>query len=127
MRMESTDCWRMPMWDEMMRLLPASVYVNLKTGSYRVCDNRMRCVYADDIDEEEVYDLIHEWSLLLETPCRGAFERALSRNAARHIYRDGSSENRFEGKLADGRDVRIQAVFAPYEKKLVAEFRFVEI
>lgn len=70
MQMGQADLWRMPMWMEMMNTLPASVRVDLKRGSYVVHDNRMRCIYADDLREEEIDQMIAEWALLFEPSYR---------------------------------------------------------
>lgn len=124
MQMGQADLWRMPMWMEMMNTLPASVRVDLKRGSYVVRDNRMRCIYADDLREEEIDQMIAEWALLFEPSYRRLFVKTLKWRTVQHLDRMGLSASQFEGKLLSGGAARIKVVFAQYEKSRVAEFQF---
>lgn len=124
MQMEQVDLWRMPMWVEMMNTLPASVRVDLERGSYVVCDSRMRCIYADDLMEEEIDQLVSEWALLFEAPYRRLFVKTLEWQTIQGLDRMGLSASQFEGKLLSGGVVRTKVVFAQYEKSRIAEFQF---
>lgn len=124
MQMEQVDLWRMPMWMEMMNTLPASVRVDLNRGSYVVYDSRMRCIYADDLSEEEIDQLIYEWALLFEPSYRRLFVETLEWKTVQNLEHMGLSASQFEGKLLSGGVVRTKVVFAQYEKSRVAEFQF---
>lgn len=126
MQMELVDFWRMPMWTEMMNSLPAKVRIDLSSNSYAVTENRMRCVYADDLSEAEIDDLVYEWSLLFEPSFRRLFLKTLQWRAAQRLNRAGRMKSQFEGKLMDGRFVCVEAIYALYEKGLVAEYWFQE-
>ena len=49
--------WRQPMWTELMRRLPASITINMKTKSYAVKDNSLQYIYSDDIDEDDINEI----------------------------------------------------------------------
>lgn len=118
--------WRQPMWADILTRLPSSITINMNTQSYLVKDNSLRCIYADDIDEAGVDELIDELARELPSTCRAEFREAFSMKALKCKWSEGL--DRFTLLSIMGSDemfkLRTDAIFDYNSNYMVFELRF---
>ena len=115
--------WRQPMWAEMMRRLPASITINMKTKSYAVKDNSLQYIYSDDIDANEVDGLIGELAEELPYTSRREFCNALSMEKMKRVWNEGREGYTLLSQM-DRQTLRTDVVFGQGVHEMIMELRF---
>ena len=114
--------WRQPMWTELMRRLPASITISMKTKSYAVRDNSLQYIYSDDIDEHEVDSLIGELAEELPYSSRCEFCDALSMEKMKRAWKEGREGYTLLSQM-DRHTLRTDVVFGQSVHEMIMELR----
>ena len=118
--------WRQPMWDAMMNSLPATITINLKTQSYVVKDNSQKCIFADDIDESGVDEIIQELAEQLNFTSGCEFQEVFSMRRLMEAW-NGDQKGYSLLSRMDGSEITIlktDVIFGQGSRELIAELRF---
>ena len=115
--------WRQPMWSDMMRRLPASITINMKTKSYAVRDNSLQYIYSDDIDEAGVDELIGELANELPYAGRREFCDTLSMKKMQQAWNEGREGYTLLSQM-DRHTLRTDVVFGQGVHEMIMELRF---
>lgn len=110
----------------MMRSLPATITINMKTRSYLVRDNAQQCIFADDIDEPGVDEMMQELAeqLSFESGCE--FQEVFSMRQLKRAWNGGRKGYTLLSQM-EGADVimiKTDVTFGQDVKEMIMEFRF---
>ena len=115
--------WRQPMWTEMMKRLPASITINMKTKSYAVRDNSLKYIYSDDIEESQVDELVGELANELPDANRKEFRETFSMKKLKEAWNDGRKGYALVSQEGT-QMLRTDVVFGQGVHEMIVEFRF---
>ena len=118
--------WRQPMWDAMLNSLPATITINLKTQSYVVRDNSLQCIFADDIDESGVDEIIQELAEQLNFTSGCEFQEVFSMRRLMEAWNGDQNGYSLLSRM-DGSEITIlktDVIFGQGSREMIAELRF---
>jgi hypothetical protein len=126
MNMDLECSWRQPMWANLMRDLPASITINLKTRSYVVRDNTLQIIYADDLYESDIDILIEEIAEELHPRSRIDFINSFSTRTIIKAWNDDKKGYMLLSRMksSEKKVIRTELVFEQSVRELIFELRF---
>lgn len=118
--------WRQRLWSSIMRDLPATVTINTRTRSYVVRDNTLKIIYADDLNECDIDELIEEIAIELDPCKRMEFVDTFSYQAIKNAWNSGKKGYMLLSRMdtTEMKILRTDLIFAQGVKGLIFELRF---